>query len=223
MSIEKYLQKETLSIVFIGDFNPVIIQPYWLLNKGLIREEEASNAKVGVIHNEIVKYELDWVGIEISKQRCEFSTTKSPYFDPTRDLGVNVFKILKETPIKSIGINHIFDLKLPNAEAYYEFGNTFCPLQNWEESLKEPRLLVLEILEKERKDGLKGQYRIRITPADPKILYGVTVNINDHYDLELGQTGTNMEIVKKLEKNWANSVNRAKKTVENILIKTNLK
>jgi hypothetical protein len=116
MTSEKYLQKESLSIVFLGEFNPVILQPFWLLNKGLIREEEAKNAKVGVIHNEIVKYELDWVGIEISKQRCEFKTTKSPYFYPMRDLAISVFKILRETPLKALGINHIFDFQLPSAE-----------------------------------------------------------------------------------------------------------
>lgn len=222
MTIEKYLQKESVSIVFLGEFNPVILQPFWLLNKGLIREEEANNAKVGVIHNEIVKYELDWVSIEITKQRCEFTTTKSPYFDPMRDLVASVFKILKETPIKSLGINHIFDLKLPNADLYYEFGNILCPLNNWDGSLKDPRLLQLEILEKERKDGISGQYRIRITPANPKMTYGVSININDHYDLEHGQAGTNMEIVKKLEENWNNSLIRAKETVKNILHKTNL-
>ncbi len=219
MSIEKYLQKESLSIVFLGDFNPVILQPFWLFHKGLIREEEASNAKIGVIHNEIVKYELDWVSIEISKQRCEFTTTKSPYFDPMKDLSASVFKILKETPIKSLGINHIFDLKLPNSEVYYEFGNKLCPLSNWEGSLKDPRLLQLEILEKERKDCLSGQYRIRITPAYPKMDYGVSININDHYDLEHGQNGVNMEIVKRLEENWNISIIRAKETVENILLK----
>lgn len=222
MTIEKYLHKDSMSIVFLGDFNPVILQPFWLFNKGLIREEEAKNAKIGVIHNEIVKYQLDWVGIEISKQRCEFRTTKSPYFYPVKDLATSVFKILRETPIKAVGINHIFDLQLPNAEKYYEFGNILCPLNNWNESLNDPRLLQLEVIEKDRKDGLKGQYRIRITPSKPNIANGVSISINDHLDLENDQAGINMEIVKKLEENWSESINRANKTVLNILQKTNL-
>jgi hypothetical protein len=83
-------------------------------------------------------------------------------------------------------------------------------------------LLQLEVLEKERKDGQQGQYRIRITPANPSIPFGVSISINDHYDIENGQTGINMEIVKKLEENWSNSLIRANKTVEHILLKTNL-
>lgn len=50
--LDKYLKIETLSVVFIGDFNPVIIQPFWLSQKTLIRDDEAENAKVEVIHNE---------------------------------------------------------------------------------------------------------------------------------------------------------------------------
>ncbi len=58
------LEAYTLSIVFVGDFNPAIIQPYWLANKKLIREQEAENAKVGILHNEITKFNIDWATIE---------------------------------------------------------------------------------------------------------------------------------------------------------------
>jgi len=220
--IDKYLQKESVSIVFLGEFNPVILQPYWLHSKDLIREEEAKNAKVGIIHTEIVKYELDWVSFEISKQRCEFKTNKAPYFDPIKDLASSVFKILKETPIKSLGINHIYDLSLPNQDAYYEFGNILSPLKIWRDSLNDPRLLQLEIFEKDRKDNQEGQYRVRVTPTDENITNGVTVNINDHFDLNNNQNGINMEMVNCLEQNWTNSITRAKDIVEQLLSKTKL-
>jgi len=141
--LERYLQIETLSIVFIGDFNPVILQPFWLANKNLIREDEASNANVEIIHNDIVKFDLDWVVIEITKNRCQFRTNKSPYFEAVKDLATSVFRILKETPIKALGINHVFDLSLRNAEEYYEFGNVLTPLNIWSDSLNKPRLLNL--------------------------------------------------------------------------------
>ncbi|QZT35654.1 hypothetical protein K5X82_10000 [Halosquirtibacter xylanolyticus] len=220
--MDRYLQKESLSIVFLGEFNPVILQPYWLKNKELIREEEAKNAKVSVIHNELVKYELDWVGIEVNKHRCEFTTTKSPYFEPLKDLASSVYKILRETPIKSLGINHIYDLALPNAEKYYEFGNILCPLNNWTDSLNDPKLLQLEIFEKERKDNKNGHLRVKIAPSEPKILYGVNFNINDHYMVESGSLGTNLEMVEMLEANWNDSIERAKSIVDDILTKTNL-
>lgn len=222
MLLDKYLQKESISIVFLGEFNPVILQPFWLHSKDLIREEEANNAKIGIIHPEIMKYELDWVSIEISKQRCEFKTNKAPYFDPMKDLAASVFKILRETPIKSLGINHIYNFTLPNQETYYEFGNILSPLNIWSDSMNDPRLLQLEILEENRKDGLEGQYRVRVSPTDENISNGVSVNLNDHYDIKNDQKGINMEMVECLEQNWAKSINRAKDVVEQLLSKTKL-
>lgn len=149
---EKLLEIETVSIVFIGDFNPIILQPFWLQSKGLVRESEAENAKVEVIHNEITRFELDdWAKIEITKERCEFKSSKEPYFEPLKDLAASIFKILRETPIRALGINHIYDLKMPNENMYNGLGSFLTPLGLWEENLENPKLLNLEIFEaKER-------------------------------------------------------------------------
>jgi hypothetical protein len=101
MLFKESLQIKTMSIVLIGDFNPVIIQPFWLASRKLIREQEAQNAHVEIIHNELVKFELDWVSIEITKNRFEAKSSQEPYFDPMRDLCVGIFEFLRETPIKS--------------------------------------------------------------------------------------------------------------------------
>lgn len=216
--LEKYLKIETISIVFLGNFNPVIITPFWLFSKELIREEEAENATVGIMHNEIVQFGLDWVYIEITKDRCEFKTNKSPYFDIMKDLSISVFNILNETPIHSLGINHIYDIAMPNKDAYYEFGNTLSPLSYWEEQLKEPRLNQLEIVEEKRSDGLNGKYRVRITPTNnKKITYGVSFNINDHYVINADDIGTNMEMVKLLGEKWDSSSKRAKEIANSLL------
>jgi len=220
--IDKYLQVEAKSIVFVGDFNPVIIQPFWLANKKLIREEEAINAKIDVIHNELVKYSLDWADIEINKFRCEFRTSKSPYFEPLKDLAVNVFRILKETPIRQLGINHIYDFSLVNQKKMYDFGNRLCPLNMWNESLEKPRVLHVEVQEPKRRDGKNGVVRVRVTPSDKKIDFGVTININDHYDLGTDERGTNLEIVKILEENWSTSNKRVSEIIENLFTKLEL-
>ncbi len=218
---EKLLEIETVSIVFIGDFNPIILQPFWLESKGLIRESEAIKAKVEVMHNEIVKYELDdWVNIEITKNRCEFKTSKVPYFEPVKDLATSVFKILRETPIKALGINHIYDLKMQSEEKYFELGKILTPLDIWSKDLDNPRLLNLEIFEAERKDGEKGHIRIRINPSDQKIQYGVVVNVNSHFDLQSGDLM--LSAVVQLEKNWLKSFEQSRNIVQNLLSKTGI-
>lgn len=214
--VAKLLEIETVSIVFVGDFNPIILQPFWLVSKGLIRESEAENAKVEVIHNEIVKFELDdWAKIEITKNRCIFETSKEPYFEPIKDLTSSIFKILRETPIKALGINHIYDLRLPNEEKYKQLGMILTPLKYWEEELKDPRLLNIEIFESVRKDGEPGNRRVRISPSDQKIQYGIVVKVNDHFDLNSGNDRINA--VAQLEKHWSESFVQSLRITENLL------
>jgi hypothetical protein len=213
--IERYLQIETLSVVFLGDFNPIIFQPSWLALKNLIREDEANNAKIEVIHNEIVKYELnDWLTLEITKNRCQFKTSKVPYFEPMKDLIIGIFTILRETPIYSFGINHIYDLSLVNADRYYEFGAKLTPLSVWNDVFSDPRLLSLEINETERKDGEKGSRRIRISSTDQKIPFGVTVNFNNHFNLRYDDK--KIDAIKILTSNWPLSFNQANDIIQNI-------
>src|SRR5690606_31806467 len=154
------------SIVLIGDFNPAIVQPFWLANRKLIREKEAQNAKMGVVHNEISKFNIDWAHFEITRMRFEIKTTKEPYFEPLRDLIVEIFKILKETSIKNVSINHLRYYDLRDKERHFNFGNKLVPLNNWTEYLRDPRLQTLNIVEKERQDGRKGHYRVTIQSPD---------------------------------------------------------
>jgi hypothetical protein len=222
---EKYLQVETLGIVFIGNFNPVIVQPFWLANKGLIREKEAEKAseKIEIIHNEIVRFDLDWAYVTITKDRCDFKSTQRPYFDTMRDLSTGIFKLLKETPIKSLGINHLYDFSLPNADMYYSFGNKLSPLKIWDGNLNDAKLLTLEIVEEKRYDKHNGRYRIRILPSsDQSIPFGVQININDHYDLEPVENGRNLEMIFRLEKYWQQSFQRAKDVIEKLWNKLEL-
>jgi hypothetical protein len=169
-------QISTLVIVLIGDFNPVIIQPFWLLAKRLIKEEEANNATVEVIHNELVKFQIDWFMVQITRDRFEIRTNQEPYFEPLRDLAISIFEILRETPIRALGLNHIRHYILEQKE-YRELGNTLAPFDNWA-IFKRPELLTLEMLEKDD----KGNYvRVRVQPSDTiKQSFSLMVNVNDH-------------------------------------------
>ena len=145
---KEYLETYKLVIVVVGNFNPSIIQPFWLANKKLIRENEAQNAEVNVVHNEITQFNIGWAHFEITPQKFQISTSQEPYFEPIRDLVIEIFKILKETPIKHFGINHMRYFDLRDKERYYNFGNKLVPLNNWNEFLNNPRLLSLTITER---------------------------------------------------------------------------
>ena len=213
------LQIYTLSVVFVGEFNPVIIQPFWLANKKLIREQEAEDVKVELIHNELVKFNLDWAYFEITKNRFEIRSSKEPYFEAVKDLALSIFKVLKETPIKVLGINHLKHYSLTEQQIY-NFGDKLAPLNNWSEFLSDPKMLQLEIIEQKRKDGLNGHIRVKIQPS-AQVGNAVVINLNDHYSLKDEETGRNGEIIKILQENWQKSQNLANEIPESIWKKIN--
>lgn len=220
--LDKYLRVETIVVIFVGDFNPMIFQPSWLSAKGLIREDEATAAKVDVIHNEITRYEIgDWLQFEVTRDRCSFTTLKEPYFEPMRDLMTGIYKILRETPIRALGINNVYDLSLKSPEDYFLFGSKLTPLDFWTDNLNDPRLLQLEIFEKEKENkdkNFNASRRIRITPSsDQRNSFGVSININNHYDL-IGAKDAEPSIV-LLNDNWEVSFSYSRKIVEDLLKK----
>lgn len=217
--LSEFLQLQIKSIVFLGKFNPAIVQPFWLASKKLIRDQEAQDADVEVIHNEITKYDINWASFEITSNRFEIKSSQDPYFEPLKDLSVSIFRILKDTPIDAVGINHLKYFALPDEKRYYEFGNALAPLKNWSPLLNSPRLLNLDIIENERIDKLKGQYRVSIRPTDIKLStpYGVLVSINDHFSKNTQSLGAN-EIVDIVNDNWVQSDKRAEEVI-NVLDK----
>jgi hypothetical protein len=117
-----------------------------LSSKKLIREIEAQKANIEVIPNEIVRFSLDWVDFEITRERFELKSSQEPYFEPIKDLAISIFNALNETPIKALGINHLKYFGLTNADAYYNFGNRLAPLNNWSGFLNQPKMLNLDII-----------------------------------------------------------------------------
>jgi hypothetical protein len=221
--LKNYLQIYNLSIVVVGDFNPVIIQPFWLANKKLIREQEAQTAKVEIIHQEIVRYSLDWVNIEITKDKFTLSSKQEPFFEPLKDLAISIFSILAETPVRAIGLNHLKHFSIPDKTKHYQFGNVLAPLSNFKDSFEDPRLFNLEIIEQPRRDDYKGIIRTRIYPSDVKLQlpFGVAIDVNDHYDIGSEKYNSANEMVKILSSQWASSIKKSEEIVENIWSKIN--
>ncbi len=203
-----------LSIVFVGDINPVIIQPFWLVNKGLIQETEGENAIVEIIHNEIVKFEFDWVSFEITRQRLQVRTTKESYFPIVKDLVISIFKILKDTPLKNLGINHILHFKF-DEDSYLNIGKGLAPFENWDSIMTNPRLLQLEMTDEPRSDEFSGHYRVRVSPSELLRPFGVSMNINDSYNKNENSEGT-LEMITILNSAWEKSIERAKTTHNNL-------
>lgn len=191
-------QINVLSVVVIGDFNPVIIQPYWLVSKKLIKEEEAESAKVELIHNELVQFHIkDWLYVQVTRERLEVRTAQEPYFDAVRDLVVSIFAYLKETPLRALGVNHTRHYSIGEKQ-YYELGDRIAPLSNWDKLFKKPEVLSVEILQKGESNRPGGEIRLKIQPSDSlKKSFSFMTNVNDHSVVSDAKV-----LVALLKENW---------------------
>jgi hypothetical protein len=86
-----------------------------------------------------------------------------------------------------------------------------APFENWEGILNKPRLLQLEMTDEPRSDEFNGHYRVRIAPSELVQPFGVSININDHYNKATKSIDAT-EMVTTLTKAWSKSIERAKST-----------
>ncbi len=156
----------SLSIVIIGNFNPVIITPQWLALKKLIRESESEEAKIELIHQDITRFEMDWFRFEAQPAKMEFTCTKESHFISLKDLIISIFTILKETPIRALGLNHTCHFSLRTIEDYVNLGYWLSPVQQFSEVMNEPRLNHITFLETGSKPDDQGVLKVQILPSD---------------------------------------------------------
>ena len=218
--MEKERDIYTLDIVFLGNFNPVIITPQWLAYKNLIRESESIDAKILVIHDDITKFELNWLSVDITRNKLIFRCTKEPYFNTMKDLIISILSILKETPINSFGFNHLYHFSLRSPEQYYNFGSWLSNLNAFSDVLDNPKLQTIQFVESDI-ELKNGKISLTIQPSllltDKK---SVCFNFNHHFENDHGEICS--RVLEILNNQWDNSILRTKGICEKIWLKTQL-
>src|SRR2546427_8310312 len=152
-------EAKELSIVLIGKFNPVIINPNWLLGKELINDleaKEATEAENFIMHPEVSQFSLAYCSVQIMQEKYIITSTQEGYFDKLCELTMAIFNFLRETPITQMGINTIHHYRLNDAEEWRIFGDNLSPKEMWRPFTKNPGLKRMEVMS-QREDGLMGE------------------------------------------------------------------
>lgn len=192
---------QTLSLVLVGNFNPKIFHPSWLAKNELIRNHEAENANIELIHNDVSIFSLEWLKIQIMLDKFSAITEQEPYFEVTRDLVAGIFKLLQHTPISAIGINRGAHIQMRSKDSWNELGHILAPKERWETALKKPGTLRLSV-RGERKDEYSGHQNVRFEPSS-RIDPGVFIEFNDHFNIvENKTTSTNDQLMDILIEKW---------------------
>lgn len=170
-----------VSIVLVGSFNPTIFQPAWFAAQGLISDDEAEDAKIDVVHSEVAAYSLEWLNVQVIRERFSASTAQSPSFEVLRDFVLGTFTVLHHTPVTMLGLNFDRHYRVSDEAAWHEIGQRLASPEHWTPALQQPGMRSLT-MEGTRPDGKRGAIRVRVEPS-VQIRFGVYVNLNDHYEL----------------------------------------
>lgn len=180
--------KEGISIVLVGDFNPKIFQPAWFAAQDppLIPKLEAEEAKVEIIHPDVVIFEVDWFRLQATRDRFLISTAQASRYEFLRDLVVGTFQLLQHTPIRAMGINKDTHWGVGSEDVWHKFGHRIAPKEVWNGVLEKPGLLSLAI-RGVRTDDYDGNINVKVEPSR-QIHPGIYFNVNDHYSVKEPET-----------------------------------
>lgn len=219
---EPSLEAVEYGIVLRGAFNPHIFHPQWMARKEIISEGEASGAAVKISHKEVSEFDLEYCTIQVLQERFYIYSKQEPYFKTLKDLTLSIFNILGETPIYQLGINYTWHYKFKNKDDFHSFGHRHAPKEPlWDKILESPGLSQLNI-QGRRNDQYDGVITVStgVSGLIPVDKLGVSVSINDHYDLGLEKDMLEMDAqlaMGVLENNLENSKKNADKINEEII------
>lgn len=215
------LKLEGLSVVFRGPFTPAAFQPKWLATLGLLRETEAEEAKIEVIHNSVAVFKTSWLVFQATDDYLNLSTTEVSMYEPLRDLGISILRLFPASQLIAMGINVDLHYMVETRSAFDRVGNMLVPKERWAKVLPKPGMLTLTV-QHPRPDDLDGNINVRVEPSNrmPENVVGVFVNINDHYNLKGMAEKTKVDANKSaqdiLQQHWQASLERARQFGEMI-------
>lgn len=196
-------ERQRVTIVALGSFNPAIFHPVWFTHNSLIREAEASTSEVQVVSPQVTVVKFEWFVLQVTPERFVVETRDPRKFLPLRDLVSATFAILEHTPITAFGFNRYQWFQLESKEAWHQFGHHFAPNESWSGILDKPGLLTLTI-QGTRPSSSANRIQISVQPARDEE-NGIVISVNEHYDVEQRPddepTSANV-LVEKLDQAW---------------------
>ncbi|WP_420577586.1 hypothetical protein [Ekhidna sp.] len=202
------------SIAFLGNYSPQLIQPYWLVHKELIQEGDGEAAEIEITHPEITRFKLEWASIEVSRNKLLIRTAVESKFEVVVELMIGIHRLLRESNVHGLGINHIYHYEITDEQGD-QIRDCLTPTNNWENIFDDPKLLSLEMMEFQNNEIKNGTYRLRIAPSEI-MRKGVSVNINDHYDIDSESKSRTSVANEILGSNWKRSLDESVDKVKEI-------
>jgi hypothetical protein len=218
------------SVVLIGRFNPVILQPAWLARHGVITDQESELAEVKVIHPEIASFKIEPLfTLSIDRTRYAMETTVAP-FVRIADATSRIFgDLLSHTPVGMLGINRLVHFDVGSFERRDKIGELIAPREPWGEWGKAVSsgfgdrhggLQSLTLVQKDVEGRRSGWIKAKIEPST-RIgggQTGIFMEVNDHYQLDDPKEATDSaEMINLLTSNFDASMKNSETIIDEIM------
>lgn len=171
---------EEMTVVLIGDFNPKIFHPMWFAHHNVLREAEAMEARIEVVHADVSSFTTEWLTVQVMRDRFTAAVKADVYRPHLGDLVRNVFTLLGHSPVRQMGLNASFRVHFKSTDDWHSFGHFIVPKSCWGGVLTTPGLRSV-VIQGARTDKRQGLVNITLEP-DPRAPGDALLRINDHFD-----------------------------------------
>lgn len=176
---------EEMTVVLIGDFNPKIFHPMWFAHHEILREAEAQDARIELVHNDVSSFTTEWLTVQVLRDRFTAAIKAEVYRPHLGDLVRNAFTLLEHSPVRQMGLNVSFRVHFKTTEDWHSFGHFILPKSPWNEVLATPGLRTV-CAQGTRNDKRLGLVNVTLEP-DLRLPGDALLRINDHYDTPHGR------------------------------------
>jgi hypothetical protein len=198
------------SIVVLGVFDPLNLQPDSLLNSGALNETDLAELKYEIVAAEVAVVRLPWMHITVEANRLSaVSTLKQPIPEPVRDFVFAYCETLQIKRFNAIGLNHDRHFAVSSQEAWHNVGHVLAPKDPvWTKVLGTPGMRSLTI-EGKRVEDSDGYVQVKVEPS-LRISPGIYIQINDHFAAQPDELKKDPgHLLSILVNKWDESVQRA--------------
>jgi hypothetical protein len=203
------------TIVLLGSFNPLILDPHWLLQHGIIGEfdlEHVQESGNWIATRDIAAMQFRTFSLQADRDRVQVAMTQeaeTPLL--LADVVVNAFRLLAHTPVHAVGLNHSSHRALHEGRAD-EILDRLAPAAAVDGLLPEIAVNSLN-WHAERPDDYAGRLLLTVQPSVQ--VTGLFFSLNDHFDL--GEGGSGQTAADLVAEEWQESLRRADELFDRVL------
>ena len=184
-------ERQSLSVVFLGSFNPRIFHPTWFERENLVRPSELTQSLSEGNEGLLVTPDLSRceigpeISIECLTNRLALHSATTLGEERLRSLATGIIEKLPHTPITSIGINHTLVYEISKEDDWHRIGDILVPKDDiWAKVMEgRPGMAILRV-----EDFRPGPPPVRIWATiepirEPHPPYRFQIHVNWHGDI----------------------------------------